>query len=122
MVGAAEPAALPREGASGGDRGRHGRLTQSGFPSLTAPAGIIIIRRALPLMGLSDHRVLCREKDSTMPTINQLVRKGRQLAKAKTKSPALEVLVRKSEGCVFVSTPRRRRNRIPRFERSRVCD
>ena len=39
-----------------------------------------------------------------MPTINQLVRKGRRLQKAKTKSPALKACPFRRGVCVQVTT------------------
>ena len=41
----------------------------------------------------------------SMPTINQLVRKGRRLQKAKTKSPALKACPFRRGVCVQVTTP-----------------
>ena len=48
----------------------------------------------------------------TMPTINQLVRKGRTLAKRQDEEPGAQVVVRKSAGSVCVSIPRLRKNQI----------
>ena len=49
-----------------------------------------------------------------MPTINQLVRKGRRLQKAKTKSPALKACPFRRGVCVQVTT------RTPK--KTELCD
>jgi len=50
-----------------------------------------------------------REGANRMPTINQLVRKGRNLVKAKTKSPALKSCPQKRGVClrVYTTTPKK---------------
>jgi len=53
-----------------------------------------------------------------MPTINQLVRKGRRLQKAKTKSPALKACPFRRGVCVQVTT---RTPKKTKFGNSQGC-
>src|SRR5688500_16687524 len=57
--------------------------------------------------GVEDISVLAPKKD--MPTINQLVRKGRRRVKYKTASPALQSNPQKRGVCtrVYTSTPKK---------------
>ena len=75
-------------------------------------------------MGLSDHLVLSRRERFTMPTINQLVRKGRQLAHAKTKSPALKSCPQKRGVClrVYTSTPKKPNSALRKVARVRLTN
>ena len=54
-----------------------------------------------------------------MPTINQLVRKGRRLQKAKTKSPALKACPFRRGVCVQVTTrtPKKPNSAIRKLQR-----
>ena len=56
-----------------------------------------------------------------MPTINQLIRKGRVPQKAKSKVPAMEQNPQKRGVCTRVYTRRPRRSRTRRFVRSPRC-
>ena len=79
-------------------------------------------------MGPSDHCFKPKEfkpKDQfTMPTINQLVRKGRQLAHAKTKSPALKSCPQKRGVClrVYTSTPKKPNSALRKVARVRLTN
>jgi small subunit ribosomal protein S12 len=59
-----------------------------------------------------------------MPTINQLVRKGRQLAHAKTKSPALKSCPQKRGVClrVYTSTPKKPNSALRKVARVRLTN
>src|SRR4026209_499785 len=59
-----------------------------------------------------------------MPTINQLVRKGRQLAHAKTKSPALKSAPQKRGVCtrVYTSTPKKPNSALRKVARVRLTN
>jgi small subunit ribosomal protein S12 len=68
----------------------------------------------------------CAEDESEvlMPTINQLVRKGRQLAHAKTKSPALKSCPQKRGVClrVYTSTPKKPNSALRKVARVRLTN
>ena len=57
-----------------------------------------------------------------MPTVNQLVRKGRQTTKAKTKSPALAGAPQKRGVCtrVYTNTPRKPNSALRKVARVRL--
>ena len=59
-----------------------------------------------------------------MPTINQLVRKGRRLAHAKTKSPALKSCPQKRGVClrVYTSTPKKPNSALRKVARVRLTN
>ena len=59
-----------------------------------------------------------------MPTINQLVRKGREQAKKKSKSPALDACPQKRGVCVRVMTmaPKRPNAALRKVARVRLCN
>ena len=59
-----------------------------------------------------------------MPTINQLVRKGRQLAYAKTKSPTLKSCPQKRGVClrVYTSTPKKPNSALRKVARVRLTN
>jgi len=59
-----------------------------------------------------------------MPTINQLVRKGRQLTHAKTKSPALKSCPQKRGVClrVYTSTPKKPNSALRKVARVRLTN
>ena len=59
-----------------------------------------------------------------MPTINQLVRKGRQLAHTKTKSPALKSCPQKRGVClrVYTSTPKKPNSALRKVARVRLTN
>lgn len=59
-----------------------------------------------------------------MPTINQLVRKGRSVAKAKTKSPALEGCPQKRGVCtrVMTLTPKKPNSALRKAARVRLSN
>jgi len=59
-----------------------------------------------------------------MPTINQLVRKGRKLAHAKTKSPALKSCPQKRGVClrVYTSTPKKPNSALRKVARVRLTN
>jgi len=64
------------------------------------------------------------ESDELMPTINQLVRKGRKLAYAKTKSPALKSCPQKRGVClrVYTSTPKKPNSALRKVARVRLTN
>src|SRR6195256_6234659 len=82
-------------------------------------------RPALPLKGCV-KRSNCAEDESEglMPTINQLVRKGRQLTHAKTKSPALKSCPQKRGVCirVYTSTPKKPNSALRKVARVRLTN
>ena len=59
-----------------------------------------------------------------MPTINQLVRKGRTLVKSKTKSPALKRCPQKRGVClrVYTTTPKKPNYALPNVARVRLTN
>ncbi|MCP9454474.1 MAG: 30S ribosomal protein S12 [Nitrospira sp.] len=59
-----------------------------------------------------------------MPTINQLVRKGRSLVKAKTKSPALKGCPQKRGVClrVYTTTPKKPNSALRKVARVRLTN
>jgi small subunit ribosomal protein S12 len=59
-----------------------------------------------------------------MPTINQLVRQGRRLAKGKTKSPALKQCPQKRGVCirVYTSTPKKPNSALRKVTRVRLTN
>ena len=59
-----------------------------------------------------------------MPTINQLVRKGRQQAEWKTKSPALQSCPQKRGACVrvYTSTPKKPNSALRKVARVRLTN
>ncbi|MCP9443586.1 MAG: 30S ribosomal protein S12 [Nitrospira sp.] len=59
-----------------------------------------------------------------MPTINQLVRKGRTLVKAKTKSPALKSCPQKRGVClrVYTTTPKKPNSALRKVARVRLTN
>lgn len=59
-----------------------------------------------------------------MPTINQLVRKGRNLVKAKTKSPALKGCPQKRGVClrVYTTTPKKPNSALRKVARVRLTN
>ena len=59
-----------------------------------------------------------------MPTINQLVRKGRTLVKSKTKSPALKRCPQKRGVClrVYTTTPKRPNSALRKVARVRLTN
>ncbi|MCI0426827.1 MAG: 30S ribosomal protein S12 [Nitrospiraceae bacterium] len=59
-----------------------------------------------------------------MPTINQLVRKGRHLAHVKTKSPALKSCPQKRGVClrVYTSTPKKPNSALRKVARVRLTN
>ena len=59
-----------------------------------------------------------------MPTINQLIRKGRNLVKAKTKSPALKSCPQKRGVClrVYTTTPKKPNSALRKVARVRLTN
>ena len=59
-----------------------------------------------------------------MPTINQLVRKGRNIVKAKTKSPALKSCPQKRGVClrVYTTTPKKPNSALRKVARVRLTN
>jgi small subunit ribosomal protein S12 len=59
-----------------------------------------------------------------MPTVNQLVRKGRKTLKSKTKSPALEGAPQKRGVCtrVYTNTPRKPNSALRKVARVRLTN
>ena len=64
------------------------------------------------------------EKQVTMPTINQLVRKGRQAVKYKTASPALQSSPQKRGVCtrVYTQTPKKPNSALRKVARVRLTN
>ena len=69
-----------------------------------------------------DRLTVCRTRD--MPTINQLVRKGRQRVKYKTASPALQANPQKRGVCtrVYTSTPKKPNSALRKVARVRLTN
>ena len=69
---------------------------------------------------------LCGEglDEGLMPTVNQLVRKGRKVAKAKTKAPALAGSPQKRGVCtrVYTTTPRKPNSALRKVARVRLTN
>jgi len=63
-------------------------------------------------------------KENTMPTINQLVRKGRQRVKYKTASPALQSSPQKRGVCtrVYTQTPKKPNSALRKVARVRLTN
>lgn len=59
-----------------------------------------------------------------MPTINQLVRKGRKLTRSKTKAPALEKCPQKRGVCtrVYTTTPKKPNSALRKVARVRLTN
>ena len=59
-----------------------------------------------------------------MPTVNQLVRKGRKAAKAKTKTPALAGAPQKRGVCtrVYTTTPKKPNSALRKFAKVRLTN
>ncbi|MDA3861781.1 MAG: 30S ribosomal protein S12 [Melioribacteraceae bacterium] len=59
-----------------------------------------------------------------MPTINQLVRKGRKVVKAKNKAPALEACPQKRGVCtrVYTTTPKKPNSALRKVARVRLTN
>lgn len=69
--------------------------------------------------------VICAMRsEHLMPTINQLVRKGRSLVKAKTKSPALKSCPQKRGVClrVYTTTPKKPNSALRKVARVRLTN
>jgi small subunit ribosomal protein S12 len=64
------------------------------------------------------------QKETFMPTINQLVRKGRRLVKSKTKSPALKRCPQKRGVClrVYTTTPKKPNSALRKVARVRLTN
>jgi len=65
-----------------------------------------------------------KSKKNTMPTINQLVRKGRQQVKYKTASPALQSSPQKRGVCtrVYTQTPKKPNSALRKVARVRLTN
>src|SRR5512147_3196708 len=80
-------------------------------------------RGALPLRG--GHRKIRIQGDlRRMPTIHQLVRKGRERVVAKTKSPALQSSPQKRGVCVrvYTQTPKKPNSALRKVARVRLTN
>lgn len=67
---------------------------------------------------------LGRKEKEIMPTVNQLVRKGRKKAKVKTASPALESCPQKRGVCVrvYTTTPKKPNSALRKVARVRLTN
>src|SRR5689334_3887088 len=65
-----------------------------------------------------------RSRKDRMPTVNQLVRKGRKVLKAKTKTPHLEGSPQKRGVCtrVFTTTPKKPNSALRKVARVRLTN
>src|SRR5256885_16351906 len=65
-----------------------------------------------------------REKEQRLPTVNQLVRKGRTAPKSKTKTPALRGAPQKRGVCtrVFTVTPKKPNSALRKVARVRLTN
>src|SRR5580765_8139520 len=80
-----------------------------------APAGLLVCKS--PVQGTT-------EEPSQMPTVNQLVRKGRVTPKAKTKTPALRGAPQKRGVCtrVYTTTPKKPNSALRKVARVRLTN
>jgi small subunit ribosomal protein S12 len=69
-------------------------------------------------------RLSGRNFSDTMPTINQLVRRGRRLVRSKTKSPALKRCPQKRGVClrVYTTTPKKPNSALRKVARVRLTN
>jgi small subunit ribosomal protein S12 len=79
------------------------------------------LRFKAPVQTAASNSVL---KKKTMPTINQLVRKGRQQVKYKTASPALQSSPQKRGVCtrVYTQTPKKPNSALRKVARVRLTN
>jgi small subunit ribosomal protein S12 len=75
-------------------------------------------------LGIHDDVVVFQKEKLFMPTINQLVRKGRTLVKSKTKSPALKRCPQKRGVClrVYTTTPKKPNSALRKVARVRLTN
>jgi small subunit ribosomal protein S12 len=68
--------------------------------------------------------LLCEQKGVRVPTVNQLVRKGRKTPKGKTKTPALRGAPQKRGVCtrVYTVTPRKPNSALRKVARVRLTN
>src|SRR5437764_15378871 len=81
-------------------------------------------RQAMALFALELINATGVVKENTMPTINQLVRKGRQRVKYKTASPALQSSPQKRGVCtrVYTQTPKKPNSALRKVARVRLTN
>src|ERR1051326_7089962 len=74
---------------------------------------------------VSGHFLLCRARTgSFMPTVNQLVRKGRNAPRSKSKTPALRGAPQKRGVCprVYTTTPKKPNSALRKVARVRLTN
>ena len=102
----------------------HRHKMQKEGPALLTAAGnpIIIPRLCADAQRCTSSE--CWEGLSSMPTINQLVRKGRNLVKSKTKSPALKSCPQRRGVClrVYTTTPKKPNSALRKVARVRLTN
>ena len=79
----------------------------------------------MPVIGAAVLSDLCIERRRRhMPTISQLIRKGRQAKKARTKSPALNRCPQRRGVCVrvYTSTPKKPNSALRKVARVRLTN
>src|ERR671918_2283584 len=97
---------------SGGSKGRRATGTNPAKPDPTGPV----------FVGSHCKGRKCAEDGSVMPTIQQLVRKGRRSPKSKTKSPALRGSPQRRGVCtrVYTTTPKKPNSALRKVARVRL--
>ncbi len=76
------------------------------------------------MAGFSCRPFICFLRSNYVPTISQLVRKGRSLAVSKTKSPALKSCPQKRGVCirVYTTTPKKPNSALRKVARVRLTN
>src|SRR5215204_692710 len=90
-----------------------------------APAAFATLRRPVGWAGRpADLSCVRARKRESMPTVNQLVRKGRVSPKAKTKTPALRGAPQKRGVCtrVYTHTPKKPNSALRKVARVRLTN
>jgi small subunit ribosomal protein S12 len=99
---------------------------------IVSSEGVVLVEVEL-LLGSSNERIarssglllsLPRPKQERMPTINQLVRMGREAVRHKTASPALESCPQKRGVCtrVYTTTPKKPNSALRKVARVRLSN
>jgi small subunit ribosomal protein S12 len=115
------------------------RINGQSNPALTASGGVILAHRTRRQFSTEDGRAsaLCGKRtspatrrrhnpgeESFMPTINQLIRKGRVPQKAKSKVPAMEQNPQKRGVCtrVYTTTPKKPNSALRKVAKIRLTN
>ncbi len=98
-------------------------LTAGRVPERGRPRPFLRVRQCVST-GSSSDRTGRTIEENKMPTINQLVRKGRQRVKYKTASPALQSSPQKRGVCtrVYTQTPKKPNSALRKVARVRLTN